>query len=160
MHRGPAVTDEGLKSAIEEYNVYLRLKKVSNMKAFAVDQLKYNADGLIPAIVQDGADGQVLMLAYMNREALERTLATGQTWFYSRSRKQLWHKGETSGNVQLVRAIYTDCDQDTLVVQVKQTGAGACHEGDYTCFHYAVADTEGKAWRPSEHDAVKPHERK
>lgn len=120
-----------------------------SMKAFAVDELKYNADGLIPAVVQDAATGQVLMVAYMNRESLTRTLATGETWFYSRSRKQLWHKGETSGNVQLVQAVLTDCDQDTLVIQVKQVGAGACHEGDYTCFHYAVADADGKPWRPS-----------
>lgn len=125
------------------------------MKAFAVDQLKYNADGLIPAIVQESASGLVLMMAYMNRESLERTLATGQTWFYSRSRKQLWHKGEQSGNVQLVEAIYTDCDQDTLVVQVKQTGTGACHEGDYTCFHYTIAGADGKPWQPNIPDSAK-----
>jgi phosphoribosyl-ATP pyrophosphohydrolase/phosphoribosyl-AMP cyclohydrolase len=120
------------------------------MKAFAIDQLTYNADGLIPAIVQDVVTGQVLMLAYMNQKSLELTLSTGQTWFYSRSRKQLWHKGEQSGNVQLVEAIYTDCDQDTIVVKVKQSGAGACHEGDYTCFHYGIASADGNAWQPQD----------
>jgi phosphoribosyl-AMP cyclohydrolase len=105
--------------------------------SFDPGSLKYNEVGLIPAIVQDAENGTVLMLAYMNREALEKTLASGETWFWSRSRKVFWHKGGTSGNVQRVKEIFYDCDRDTLLLKVKQTGA-ACHEGYYSCFHYRV----------------------
>lgn len=97
--------------------------------------LKWNADGLIPAVVQDLRSGQVLMVAYMNAEALQRTLATGRTWFWSRSRGQLWNKGESSGHVQHVRELRTDCDGDTLLVLVEQVGV-ACHEGSHSCFSY------------------------
>ncbi|HKM18160.1 MAG TPA: phosphoribosyl-AMP cyclohydrolase, partial [Limnochordia bacterium] len=90
-------------------------------------KLKFDRDGLIPVIIQD-RDSQVLMLAYMNQEALDRTLATGYTWFYSRSRQRLWQKGETSGHRQRVAAITADCDHDTLLVTVEQIGPGACHE--------------------------------
>jgi len=100
-------------------------------------RLKFNRDGLIPAIVQEAATGRVLMLAYQNREALEKTLATGETWFYSRSRQSLWHKGETSGHYQKVKEIYYDCDADTLLIQVEQVGK-ACHEGYHSCFHYRL----------------------
>lgn len=97
-------------------------------------ELRFNEDGLIPAIIQDVESGRVLMLAYMNREALARTLATGETWFYSRSRRELWHKGATSGHRQyIVRAEY-DCDADALLFQVRQVGV-ACHEGEFSCFH-------------------------
>jgi len=99
--------------------------------------LKYDHNGLIPAIVQD-RNGQVLMLAYMNAEAVAKTLATGTTWFYSRSRQQLWHKGETSGCIQKVLKITADCDYDALLIIVDQAGTGACHEGDYSCFHHTV----------------------
>lgn len=88
---------------------------------------------LIPAIVQETGTGQVLMLAYMNRESLELTLKTGYTWFYSRSRQELWNKGATSGHVQKVIAIYGDCDNDTLLIEVEQTG-NACHTGAHSCF--------------------------
>lgn len=98
-----------------------------------IEQLKFDDKGLIPAIVQDSASGKVLMLAYMNREALTKTVESGVTWFYSRSRSSLWQKGETSGNVQKVRDIRYDCDGDTLLVSVEQTGA-ACHEGTSSCF--------------------------
>ena len=104
---------------------------------FDLNGLKYNEDGLIPAIVQDCASGAVLMMAYMNREAAVRTMATGETWFWSRSRKTFWHKGETSGNVQKVKEVLYDCDRDTLLVKVEQNGA-ACHEGFYSCFHYRL----------------------
>ncbi|BAF60712.1 phosphoribosyl-AMP cyclohydrolase [Pelotomaculum thermopropionicum SI] len=104
---------------------------------FDLDSLKYNEAGLVPAIVQDAGTGAVLMMAYMNREALEKTLATGETWFWSRSRKAFWHKGETSGNVQRVKEVLYDCDRDTLLVKVEQHGA-ACHEGYYSCFHYRL----------------------
>ena len=84
--------------------------------------------------MQEEGTGDVLMLAYMNRESLEKTLKTGYTWFYSRSRQALWKKGETSGHIQLVRAIYADCDDDTLLIQVEQTGP-ACHTGRHSCFY-------------------------
>jgi len=104
---------------------------------FDLGSLNYNEAGLIPAIVQDAGSGAVLMMAYMNREALAKTLATGETWFWSRSRQAFWHKGETSGNVQRVKEVLYDCDRDTLLVKVEQRGA-ACHEGYYSCFHYRV----------------------
>lgn len=88
---------------------------------------------LIPAIVQETGTGQVLMLAYMNRESLELTLKTGYTWFYSRSRQELWNKGATSGHVQKVLTVYGDCDNDTLLIEVEQTG-NACHTGEHSCF--------------------------
>lgn len=89
---------------------------------------------LIPAIIQEDKSGQVLMLAYMSRESLELTISTGYTWFYSRSRKTLWQKGETSGHVQKVICITPDCDEDALLVTVEQTGP-ACHTGNRTCFY-------------------------
>ncbi len=88
---------------------------------------------LIPAIVQETGTKQVLMLAYMNRESLELTLKTGYTWFYSRSRQELWNKGATSGHLQKVLSVYGDCDDDTLLIEVEQTG-NACHTGAHSCF--------------------------
>ncbi len=98
-----------------------------------IDKIKFDQQGLVPAVVQDAASGTVLMLAYMNAASLAKTLDTGVTWFYSRSRRALWQKGETSGHVQKVRELYYDCDGDTLLVKVDQTGA-ACHEGTFSCF--------------------------
>ncbi|QAT47491.1 bifunctional phosphoribosyl-AMP cyclohydrolase/phosphoribosyl-ATP diphosphatase HisIE [Bacillus subtilis] len=97
------------------------------------DELRFNEDGLIPAIVQDAASKEVLTLAYMNKESYEKTLETKETWFYSRSRQALWHKGETSGNTQAVKGIRYDCDQDALIVLVEPSGP-ACHTGSYSCF--------------------------
>ncbi|MDR1495795.1 MAG: phosphoribosyl-AMP cyclohydrolase [Clostridiales Family XIII bacterium] len=91
---------------------------------------------LVPAIVQDASTMDVLMLAYMNEESLNKTLETGYTWFYSRSREQLWQKGETSGNVQRVLSVVADCDDDALLVTVEQTGV-ACHTGNWSCFFAA-----------------------
>ncbi|MCH5300927.1 MAG: phosphoribosyl-AMP cyclohydrolase [Ruminococcus sp.] len=88
---------------------------------------------LIPAVVQEAYTGEVLMLAYMNKESLAKTLETGYTWFYSRSRQELWNKGATSGHLQKVLEIHSDCDDDTLLVKVEQTGA-ACHTGNHSCF--------------------------
>jgi phosphoribosyl-ATP pyrophosphohydrolase/phosphoribosyl-AMP cyclohydrolase len=105
--------------------------------SFDVNSLKYDRDGLIPAIVQDSATGEVLMMAYMNPESVQRTLETGETWFWSRSRQKYWHKGESSGNVQRVTEITYDCDRDTLLLKVEQKGA-ACHEGYFTCFHNRI----------------------
>ena len=100
---------------------------------FSIDELKFDEKGLIPAIVIDSLSRKVLTLAYMNRESLALTLKTGYTWFYSRSRQQLWNKGATSGNVQRVLEIRFDCDDDTLLVTVDQTG-NACHTGAHSCF--------------------------
>jgi len=108
------------------------------LKQIKPEDLKYNSDGLIPAIVQDVATKDVLMLAYMNSESVGRTMASGETWFWSRSRQEFWHKGESSGNVQRVKEMYFDCDSDTLLLLVEQKGA-ACHEGYYSCFHYELA---------------------
>ena len=91
-------------------------------------------EGLIPGIVQDYYTGRVLMLAYVNQESYDFMLEKGETCFWSRSRRQLWHKGETSGNVQRIRSMAFDCDNDTLLIQVEQTGSGACHTGTYSCF--------------------------
>ncbi len=99
--------------------------------------LKKDREGLVPAIIQDRKSGKVLMMAYMNEEAFHKTVETGTTWFYSRSRQTLWHKGETSGHLQHVHGIYLDCDQDTLLIQVDQEGV-ACHTGFFSCFHRAL----------------------
>ena len=96
---------------------------------------------LIPAIVQEAGTGEVLMLAYMNRESLEKTITSGYTWFWSRSRLELWNKGASSGHVQKVVKIMGDCDDDTLLVTVEQTGA-ACHTGSHSCFFKALGEGE------------------
>jgi phosphoribosyl-AMP cyclohydrolase len=101
----------------------------------AIASVKYGPDGLVPAIVQDRNSSEVLMLAWMDAEALGRTLSTGRTWFWSRSRREYWCKGETSGNRQWVRGAYYDCDGDAVLVLVDQEGAGACHTGAVSCFH-------------------------
>lgn len=101
-------------------------------KDIDISMIKFDEKGLVPAVVQE-ENGQVLMLAYMNKESLQKTITTGYTWFYSRSRSKLWNKGEESGNKQQVKEISYDCDGDTLLVKVHQTGV-ACHTGTYTCF--------------------------
>ncbi len=108
-----------------------------------LDTIKFDTHGLVPAIVQDSETGEVLMMAYMNREALELTVTSGTTHFYSRSRKKLWRKGETSGHVQSVEEVRTDCDADVILVKVRQKGA-ACHEGYRSCFFRKTED--GSAW--------------
>ena len=108
----------------------------------AVDFAK-DRDGLVPAIVQDATDGTVLTLAYMDAEALRRTLESGRSWFYSRSRREYWQKGETSGDRQFVREVRLDCDGDALVVLVDQHGRGACHTGERTCFHRTIGTGPG-----------------
>ena len=95
----------------------------------------YNPDGLVPAIVQEQATGRVLMMAWMNQETLQETLETGRTVFWSRSRQERWRKGDSSGERQWVRAAYYDCDGDTLLFEVEQEGAGACHTGHRSCFY-------------------------
>ncbi|TJZ72589.1 bifunctional phosphoribosyl-AMP cyclohydrolase/phosphoribosyl-ATP diphosphatase HisIE [Bacillus amyloliquefaciens] len=107
------------------------------------DELRFDEAGLIPAIVQDAASKEVLTLAYMNRESYEKTIETKETWFYSRSRGELWHKGATSGNTQKVKAIRYDCDQDALVVLAEPSGP-ACHKGSYSCFSPEKADAQDR----------------
>jgi phosphoribosyl-AMP cyclohydrolase len=102
-----------------------------------------DADGLVPAVVQDAADGTVLTVAYMDAEALRRTLESGRTWFYSRSRQEYWQKGETSGDRQYVREVRMDCDGDALVVLVDQHGRGACHTGERSCFYRTIGTGPG-----------------
>ena len=125
--------------------------------AFDLDKIKFDAQGLVPAVVQDAKTNAVVMLAYMNRESLKLTLETGYTWFWSRSRQELWNKGATSGNMQQVKDIYYDCDGDTLLVIVHQQGSGACHTGTYSCFsgrnllpkdkELAVVEQQPESWQ-------------
>ncbi|MGL5836552.1 MAG: bifunctional phosphoribosyl-AMP cyclohydrolase/phosphoribosyl-ATP diphosphatase HisIE [Waterburya sp.] len=100
-----------------------------------LDKIRYNEQGLVPAIAQDFLDGTVLMMAWMNHESLQKTLATGETWYWSRSRQELWHKGATSGHIQKVRSLRYDCDSDALLVTIEQIGDVACHTGERSCFH-------------------------
>jgi phosphoribosyl-AMP cyclohydrolase/phosphoribosyl-ATP pyrophosphohydrolase/phosphoribosyl-AMP cyclohydrolase len=102
-----------------------------------IDAVAFDETGLVPAIVQEVGTQQVLMVAWMNRHALERTLSTGRTWFWSRSRKEYWCKGETSGDRQYVLEAYYDCDMDVLLFVVEQEGRGACHTGERSCFFRA-----------------------
>ena len=118
-----------LPSEINSFDV----KTLDNI--IPLDQIRYNEKGLVPSIVQDYLDGTVLMMAWMNRESLEKTLQTGETWFWSRSRQELWHKGETSGHLQKVKSLRYDCDSDALLVSVEQIGDIACHTGERSCFH-------------------------
>jgi len=103
--------------------------------AIPLDAIRYNEQGLVPAIVQDYLDGTVLMMAWMNAESLQKTLETGDTWFWSRSRRELWHKGATSGHLQKVQTVRYDCDSDALLITVEQIGEIACHTGERSCFH-------------------------
>ena len=116
-------------------------KDEGKIEAF-LDGIKYDSGGLVTAVVQDALDGQVLMVAYMNREALRRTLESGATCFWSRSRQEYWVKGATSGNTQKVVRLAVDCDQDCLVVVVRQKGV-ACHTGKRSCFYREVSPSDG-----------------
>jgi phosphoribosyl-AMP cyclohydrolase len=116
--------------------------------------LKWTEDGLVPTIVQDAKTGEVLMVAYMNREALEKTIETKKTHFYSRSRKKQWLKGEESGHIQTVQEILTDCDRDTLLIKVKQEG-GACHLGYRSCFVHLL-DEKGNYSRVTQEKVFDP----
>ncbi len=98
-------------------------------------------NGLLPAVIQDFATGKVLMVGFMNKEAYEKTLSTGNVWYYSRTREKLWMKGETSGNIQIVKEMLVDCDDDTLLIKVEQKGGAACHTGYESCFY---KDIKGK----------------
>lgn len=106
-----------------------------------IDELIFDENGLIPTIIQDETTGEVLMLAYMNRESIEKTLETKETWLYSRSRQELWNKGATSGNRQIIKRLSVDCDQDAILLQVKPAGP-ACHTGETTCFYTSTFEEE------------------
>ena len=115
------------------------------MSEAPIDQVTFDDNGLVPAVVQDAGTGRVLMVAYMNQESLERTLETGETWFWSRSREELWRKGESSGNTQTVREIMLDCDGDTVLVRVDQVGV-ACHTGEPDCFFNRIGGDEAESF--------------
>ncbi len=120
-----------------------------------LEQLKFDEKGLLPAIVQDVESGEVLMLAYMNKDAVEKSLETGRTHFWSRSRQKLWMKGESSGHIQVIQEAYFDCDKDALLLKVKQTTA-ACHTGNYSCFfnkideNYGIIEENNQVFSPEE----------
>ncbi len=118
------------------------------------EKLKFNADGLIPAIVQEQSTGRVLMMAWMNQASIQMTISTGKTHFWSRSRQKFWMKGESSGHTQVVKNIAFDCDGDTLLIQVEQTGA-ACHEGYKSCFFRSV-ELPGKSFYITENQLESP----
>ena len=109
------------------------------METIEINNLKFDTNGLIPAVVQDADTNQVLMLAYMNAESFQLTLRTNETHFWSRSRQELWHKGETSGNIQKVIEFKVDCDADTLLIRVHPAGP-ACHTGEQTCFYRNIKE--------------------
>ena len=113
-------------------------------KSTDVSAVTFDAAGLVPAIAQDAATGEVLMMAWMNAESLAMTLAEGRMVYWSRSRGELWRKGDTSGNHQLVREARIDCDGDTLLFRVEQVGGGACHTGERSCFHRNLAGDRGE----------------
>ncbi len=124
-----------------------------------LDEIKFDRQGLVPAIIQDHISQQVLMLGYMDREALEKTITTGQTHFFSRSRGRLWKKGESSGHIQEVKEIYFDCDQDTLLIKVDQKVA-ACHQGYRSCFYRKLERDSLKVCQEKVFDEKKVYEKK
>ena len=119
-----------------------------------IDQIKYDEQGLVPAIIQDYISGEVLMVAYMNKEAFKKTFDSGQTWFWSRSRKKYWQKGEHSGHTQMVKEILIDCDNDAILIKVDQNKA-ACHEGYRSCFYRRVEGQEFKIFQEKVFDEKK-----
>ena len=118
----------------------LNIELNPSRQSVPIEQVRYDDRGLLPAIVQDYLDGTVLMLAWMNQESLQKTLETGETWFWSRSRVELWHKGATSGHLQHVRSLRYDCDSDALLIGVEQAGDTACHTGERSCFHRVAGE--------------------
>jgi phosphoribosyl-AMP cyclohydrolase len=113
-----------------------------------LDKINWTSDGLVPAVTQDGASGRVLTLAWMNREALRRTVETGEAHYWSRSRAKLWHKGEESGHVQKVLSVRLDCDEDVVLLEVEQKGGIACHTGRESCFFQRLENGEWLATDP------------
>lgn len=124
-----------------------------------VNELKYDSNGLIPAIVQEAGTGRVLMMAWMNKESLQKTLELGEMVYWSRSRKEIWHKGATSGHTQKVKSIAFDCDKDCILAQVDQIGA-ACHDGYKSCFYRTIEDDAAKITEPRLVDPEKVYGKK
>ena len=114
---------------------------MTGTKEFALNDLKFDHDGLISAIAQDWLDGSILMLAWMNKESLKKTIETNEVHYWSRSRSELWRKGATSGNTQLLKGIRVDCDSDSLIISIEQNGEGACHTGERSCFFNQITKT-------------------
>ncbi len=136
---------------------------MSLSQAVPLDKIRYNEQGLVPAIAQDYLDGTVLMMAWMNRESLAKTLETGEAWYWSRSRQELWHKGATSGHFQKVKGIRYDCDSDALLLTIEQIGDIACHKGERSCFHQVeeskiapTADTLSEVFKVIRDRAIHP----
>ena len=113
-----------------------------------LNKVNWAQDGLVPAVAQEAASGRVLTLAWMNREALKKTVETGEVHYWSRSRKKIWHKGVESGHVQKVQSIHLDCDEDVILVEVEQTGGIACHTGRHSCFYQKLVNGEWVATDP------------
>jgi phosphoribosyl-AMP cyclohydrolase len=126
------------------------------LKNIDISDIKYDSAGLVPVVAQDAKDGAVLMVAWMNAESLRITLETGKVVYWSRSRKKLWKKGEESGNVQVLKGIYKDCDADTLLVKIDQIGGAACHTGQRSCF-YREAQADGQ-WKEISKPLFNPEE--
>lgn len=122
--------------------------------ALDIERIKYNDQGLVPAIAQDYLDGTVLMMAWMNRESLSKTLETGQAWYWSRSRQELWHKGATSGHFQTLHGIRYDCDSDAILMSIHQAGDIACHTGARSCFHRINDDNGNVTVQPPPADML------
>ncbi len=125
------------------------------MSELWLNRITWNDEGLVPAIAQDAATGDILMVAWMNREALKRTAESGEAVYWSRSRKKLWHKGEESGHTQKVLEIRTDCDEDVILLKIEQIGGIACHTGRKSCFFHKL---EGHEWQAVEPVLKDPHE--
>lgn len=124
-----------------------------------IETLKYDANGLIPAIIQDHADGAILMMAWMNKASLTDTVKTGKTHFWSRSRQKYWMKGEESGNIQVVKGIWYDCDADVLLIKAEQVGGAACHTGHRSCFYMAAGQDGAKDSAPLVFDPDKVYKK-
>ena len=125
------------------------------MKDNWLNKVNWAQDGLVPAVAQEASSGRVLMVAWMNREALQKTAQTGEVHYWSRSRKKLWHKGEESGNVQKVKSIRLDCDEDVILIEVDQMGGIACHTGRHSCFFQKL---DGGQWMPADPVLKDPRE--
>jgi phosphoribosyl-ATP pyrophosphohydrolase/phosphoribosyl-AMP cyclohydrolase len=137
---------------------FMSANSASFDRAIPVDQIAYNEQGLVPAIAQDYLDGTVLMMAWMNAESLQKTLDSGEAWYWSRSRQELWHKGATSGHIQKLKSIRYDCDSDAILMSIEQVGEIACHTGERSCFHQMdgtvsapPADTLSQVFQTIEH---------
>jgi phosphoribosyl-AMP cyclohydrolase len=134
----PCIPNFGKRALVSDQPIFPLPGSTAELEEGQVFSPKFDADGLVTCVVVDASTGEALMVAHMNAAALAKTIETGDAWFYSRSRRKLWKKGETSGHVQHVVEMRVDCDQDALLLRVEQAGAGACHTGRRSCFYRAV----------------------